>query len=282
MAFSDLQMKVVAENAVEALKAEIAPLKLFTTSYNSEIEGKFGQAIAIPTVNLSAGEFNSSSNNLEGSQEFGGEVLTLDKDYVSSMRILDRNLAYTGIDFAGQAGKAIGKALGRACNSYAIGLLNNAAISAECDISSKGDVTKLVEVAYDNDIPVKDSVVLLTPEQYAKTLATIGDYSIYGTNEIMKTGIIKDVLGFSGIACTTELPNGVKGAIVPVTSLATASLYMPPVFPESFANVWKAVDEDNGLAMCMTEHSNTATGYGYVSGRVLFGAKLIGNAIKLV
>lgn len=280
--FSDLQQKVIAEKAVEALKAEIPALKLFTTSYNSDIEGKFGQAIAIPTTDLSAGLFDPSSNNLEGTQEFGGEVLALDKDYVSSMRILDRNLAYTGIDFAAQAGKAIGKALGRAASNYTIGLLNNVTLSAEAEISSKVDVAKLVEVAYDNDMPVRDTVVILNPENFAQTLASIGDYSIYGTSEIVKTGVIKDILGFAGIVCSTALADGVNGILCPVTSLATGSLYMPPVFPESFANVWKAVDEDNGLAISMTEHSNTSTGYGYVTGRLLFGAKVIGKAVKLV
>ena len=37
MAFNDIQLKVVAESAVEAAKAEIAPLTLFAHSYNSEI-----------------------------------------------------------------------------------------------------------------------------------------------------------------------------------------------------------------------------------------------------
>ena len=281
MAFNELQQKVIATQAIEALKAEVPALKLFASSYNSEIEGKFGQAVAIPTVDLSASDFSPESNNLEGTQEFGGETLNLNKDLVSSMRILDRNLTYTGIDFANQAGKAIGKALGRAAVNYTIGLLSATTLSSALDISSKMDVAKLVEIAYDNDMPVRDSVVILNPEMFAKTLGSIGDYSVYGTSEIMKTGVIKDILGFAGIVCSTSTGSN-SGYIVPVTSLATASLYNPPVFPESFAGVWKAVDDDNGLAISMTEHSNTTTGYGYVTGRLLFGAKVLGKCVKLV
>lgn len=286
MAFSDLQQKVVAEKAVEAMKAEIAPLKLFATSYNSEIEGMFGQAVAVPTISLSAGEFDASTNNLEGTNEFGGELVALDKDFVSSVRILDKNLAYTGIDFSNNAGTAIGKALGRAANAHTIGLINstNCAISASFDATSKAAFANLVKIAYENDIPVKDSVVLVNPTQWAKILGAVADYSIYGSDEIIKTGVVKDILGFAGIACTTALENGTIGAIVPQNALATVSLYNPPVFPESFAGVWKATDEDNGLAISMSEHSNTATGYGYVTGRLLFGAKLLypNKVIRLV
>ena len=57
MAFNDIQLKVVAEAAVEAAKAEIAPLTLFAHSYNSEIDGQFGSAIAVPTTDLEASEF---------------------------------------------------------------------------------------------------------------------------------------------------------------------------------------------------------------------------------
>ena len=96
--------------------------------------------------------------------------------------------------------------------------------------------------------------------------------------------VVKDILGFAGIACTTSLESGTVGAIVPQNALATVSLYCPPVYPESFAGVWKGVDDENGLAISMTEHSNTATGYGYIAGRVLFGAKLLypGKVIRLV
>ena len=286
MAFSDLQQKVIAEKAVEAMKAEIAPLKLFATSYNSEIDGMFGQAVAVPTIALSAGEFDASTNNLEGTNEFGGEVVTLDKDFVSSVRISDKNLAYTGIDFSGNAGAAIGKALGRAANAYTIGLINstNCTVSANFDATNKTAFANLVKIAYDNDIPVKDSVVLVNPTQWAKILGAVADYSIYGSQDIIKTGVVKDILGFAGIACTTSLESGTVGAIVPQNALATVSLYCPPVYPESFAGVWKGVDDENGLAISMTEHSNTATGYGYIAGRVLFGAKLLypGKVIRLV
>ena len=42
MAFSDIQIQTLAQAAVDACHAEVAPLTLFSHSYNSEIEGTFG------------------------------------------------------------------------------------------------------------------------------------------------------------------------------------------------------------------------------------------------
>ena len=63
MAFSDLAMKVAAEKSIEAMHAAMAPLKLFAHDY-TELDGRKGEAIAVPVINLSAsGEFDPSTNN---------------------------------------------------------------------------------------------------------------------------------------------------------------------------------------------------------------------------
>lgn len=288
MAFSDLQQKVLAQSAVDAVHAQLAPLALFAHSYNSEIEGKFGYAVSVPLTDLSAaGEFNPESNNLEGNNEFDGTLVNLDKDYVQSMKILDRNLAFTGIDFARDAGTAIGRSLGRAFNNYAIGLINstNCELTASFSPSTKAGIAKLAEIAYTNDIPVEDTVVLVNPATWAAILGNVADYAIFGNRDAFTaTNVVKEVFGFKAICATTALPSGTIGALVPATALATVSMYVSPVFPESFAASWKAADPEMGIALSMSEHSNTATGYGYVSGRLVCGAKLIqpGKIVRLV
>lgn len=42
MAFSDIQLETLAQAAIDAAHAEVAPLTLFSHSYNSEIEGTYG------------------------------------------------------------------------------------------------------------------------------------------------------------------------------------------------------------------------------------------------
>ena len=51
--FSDLAMKVAAEKSIEAMHAAMAPLKLFAHDY-TELDGRKGEAIAVPVINLSA------------------------------------------------------------------------------------------------------------------------------------------------------------------------------------------------------------------------------------
>lgn len=60
MAFSDVALQALAQKAVDACHAEVAPLTLFSHSYNAEIEGQYLQAVAVPTTDLSAGEFDPS------------------------------------------------------------------------------------------------------------------------------------------------------------------------------------------------------------------------------
>ena len=93
MAFSDLAMKVAAEKSIEAMHAAMAPLKLFAHDY-TELDGRKGEAIAVPVINLSAsGEFDADSNNYcSGKQVFDGALVTLDKHFVQSATITDRQL----------------------------------------------------------------------------------------------------------------------------------------------------------------------------------------------
>ena len=63
MAFDSLAMKVTAEKSIEVMHAAMAPLSLFAHSYD-ELDGRKGELIAVPVINLSAsGEFDETTNN---------------------------------------------------------------------------------------------------------------------------------------------------------------------------------------------------------------------------
>lgn len=283
MAFSDLQGKVLAQAAVDAVHAEIAPLALFAHSYNPDIEGQFGKAVAVPTTDLDiAAEFNSSTNNYTGTDEFGGELVSLDKHFVKSLRITDSNLAYTGIQFARDAGAGIGKSIGMACNKCAITTAVGTDISASWTITSKTGIVGLTKIAMDNDLPINGTVAIVSPEAWTAIMDYIGEYQVYGAGAMMQDGIARNVMGFKAILPSTFLGEGVKGVLVAENALGTVSQYLPPVFADG-AQVRKVVDEENGFVLTLREFNDNATGYGYVAGTTLFGAKLVNpkGAVKL-
>lgn len=275
MAFSDLQLKVMAEAAIDAIHTDMAPLTFFAHSYNGELEGQYGQAVAIPTTNLAdAAEFDPDSNNYAGTSEMGGALVTLDKQYVQSMRISDKNQAYTGVQFAKDAGTAIAKSLARTCNKYAIGLVAANAKSGTWDITSKKGIVELVKLAMENDLPINRSVAIVSPEAWTAILNYIGEYQVYGAGTMMQDGIARNVMGFKAILPSTYLGDGVKGALVADDALGTVSRFLPPVFSDGMT-VTRAVDTDNGFIISFREFNDAKTGFGYIAGTTLFGAKVL-------
>lgn len=267
MAFNDLQLKVASEAAVEASKAEIAPLTLFAHSYNSEIDGVFGSAIAVPTTDLEADEFGE--NGYMGTDEFGGELVTLDKQLVTSLRITDKNLAYTGIDFARNAGKAIGSAIGRKCFETAVTVASGTSRSAELG----EDIFALPEIVMGKKMPVKTSVALVAPAVWTMLMKNIGAYSVYGGTSMIQEGIANNCLGFKAVVPCAYLGEGVKGLVIAENALGTACRYLPPVFDNGLVST--KVADDNGFVYGIREFNDNKFGYGYVAGVALFGAKII-------
>lgn len=282
MAFNDLQLKVAAQAAVDACHAEIAPLTLFSHSYNSEIDGQFGSAIAVPTTSLSAGLFDGSGNGYMGTDEFGGELVVLDKQLTTSLRITDKNLAYTGIDFAMNAGKSIGAAIGRACFKEALSAAEGTSLTASFDIEDDG-VFSLPELAMSNDMPINGSVAIVSPAVWTAIMKNIGAYSVYGATSMIQEGIANNCLGFKAVIPSAYLSTGVKGLIVSENALGTACRYLPPVFNEGLVAT-KVADDQNGFVYGIREFNDNKYGYGYVAGVALFGAKVIDakGVLKLV
>lgn len=282
MAFNDLQLKVLAESAIDTLHTEMAPLTLFAHSYNGDLQASYGSAVAIPTTNLTeASEFDADTNNYAGQNEMGGETVVLDKHFVQSMRITDVNQAFTGVQFARDAGVAISRSLSRACNRHAIGLVGAVANEATWTPTSKGGVVNLVKLAMDADLPVNRSVILVSPENWSNVLNYLGEYQIFGSASMMQDGIARNVLGFKAILPTSYLGDGVKGAIVAEDALGTVSRYLPPVFSDG-QTVTQALDPENGFVATLREFNDAKTGYGYVAGTTLFGAKVLNDKGILV
>lgn len=171
MAFSDLALKAASESAVIAAHKNIAKLGLFAKSF-SELNGQYGASVAVPVYDLSAAaEFSASNNYGSGENEIGGELITLNKHFVKSISITDRETAETGIRWSADTAAALADTVTRSVNAYVFGLINetNCPLSADAP-TSKATIAGLYAVAEENDIPVDNAVVVLAPTQFAKVL----------------------------------------------------------------------------------------------------------------
>ena len=108
MAFNDLQIKAASEYAVFAAHKNLAKLSLFSHTF-TELEGRPGESVAVPVYDLSAGgDFVAGTNDYgTGVNEVGGLLVELDKHYVKSVSITDKELAYTGINWVKDTSAAL-------------------------------------------------------------------------------------------------------------------------------------------------------------------------------
>lgn len=275
MAFSELQIKVASETAVMSLKKHIAPLQFFAKDLKPYEDRPFA-GVQVPVYNLSAAaEFNEESNNwCGGTNEVGGVVVTLDKHYIKSISLDDVSKGETDINFLRDGTQAITETLGHAINSYTFGLINatNVPLSSEFNGSSKAAFANLFKIADDNGVNPYECVLALNPENYAKLLSQL-DANVYATDAAIKYGVIEGLYGFKAVVCTSYLPDGTIGAIIPFNTIGIVSRVNKPAI-DGYVNTWTATDA-NGLTLGFRVFEHLCKGRMYLGADVLFGAKIL-------
>jgi hypothetical protein len=215
MAFNDLQQKAASEYAVFAAHKNLAKLSLFSHTF-TELEGRPGESVAVPVYDLSAGgDFVAGTNDYgTGVNEVGGLLVELDKHYVKSVSITDKELAYTGINWVKDTSAALAERITRDINAYTFGLINATNVTASAAIStylgatpSLADFSGLYALAENSDIPVDRCVVVLNPTYFSKVLPLV-TYNMVGKEDYIETGVIRGLIGFKGVVCSSNLPEG--------------------------------------------------------------------------
>ena len=283
MAFSDLAMKVAATKSIEAMHAAMAPLSLFAHDY-TELDGRKGEAIAVPVINLSAsGEFDPDTNNYcAGGNLPDGQLVTLNHHFVQSASITDRQLAATNFNWLGDLAAAQARQLGRDVNKAVMQMFNdtNIKLSATLDVTSKEAIASLVKTAADNDINPTDAIVILGSADFYKVLSKL-DSNVYGGSEAIRDGYISGLYGFYGFVQSTFLPAGVKGVIVSRDAVGLASRYLEPM-ADTYSDTWRATDGDMAI-IGVRVFGQKCSGMRYIASECLFGCKiLLPNKIVLL
>ena len=275
MAFDSLAMKVAAEKSIEAMHAAMAPLSLFAHDY-TELDGRKGEAIAVPVINLSAsGEFDPDTNNYcAGGNLPDGQLVTLNHHFVQSASITDRQLAATNFNWLGDLAAAQARQLGRDVNKAVMQMFNdtNITLSATLDVTSKEAIASLVKTAADNDINPADAIVIVGPADFYKILSKL-DSNVYGGTEAIRDGYISGLYGFYGFVQSTFLPAGVKGVICSRDAVGLASRYLEPM-ADTYTDTWRATDGDMAI-IGVRVFGQKCSGMRYIASECLFGCKIL-------
>ena len=273
--FSDLAMKVAAEKSIEAMHAAMAPLKLFAHDY-TELDGRKGEAIAVPVINLSAsGEFDPDTNNYcAGGNLPDGQLVTLNHHFVQSASITDRQIAATNFNWLGDLAAAQARQLGRDVNKAVMQMFNdtNVQLTATLDVTSKEAIASLVKTAADNDINPADAIVILGSADFYKVLSKL-DSNVYGGTEAIRDGVISNLYGFYGFVQSTFLPAGVKGVICSRDAVGLCSRYLEPM-ADAYTDTWRATDGDMAI-IGVRVFGQKCSGMRYIASECLFGCRIL-------
>lgn len=281
MAFNDLQIKAASEYAVFAAHKNLAKLSLFSHTF-TELEGRPGESVAVPVYDLSAGgDFVAGTNDYgTGVNEVGGLLVELDKHYVKSVSITDKELAYTGINWVKDTSAALAERITRDINAYTFGLINATNVTASAAVSTYigatptlSDFAGLYALAENSDIPVDRCVVVLNPTYFSKVLPLV-TYNMVGKEDYIETGVIRGLIGFKGVVCTSNLPDGTVGAILLDEAMGLASKYLAPMTPGAYPEAWSATS-DEGFTVGFRRFMDLNTGADKFAVDALFGAKLL-------
>lgn len=279
MAFSDLQIKVASETAIMGLQKHMANLKYFAKDVSPKNDRPFA-GVQVPIYDLTdAAEFNESTNNwCGGENEVDGVVVSLDKHFIKSISLSDIEAGETDLNFLRDGSAAIADVLGHAANKYVWGLINSTNVPTEEEFTgdSKAAFAQLFKIADDNGVNPYECVLALNPENFAKLLSLL-DANVYGGAEAIKAGVVEGLYGFRAVVCTSYLPEGTIGAIIPYDCLAIVSRTNAPAV-NGYVATWTSSTED-GFSMGYRVFEHLCYGKMFLGADVLFGAKIVQDGI---
>lgn len=279
MAIESLNLKIAAEKAIIAAHGYIAPLKMFSTSFSDEAKQK-GDAVLVPVFNLSAStDFDADTNNYAGTESgVDGIAVTLNKHLVKSVRVTDKQLADTDIDYFTNAGRAIGERLAQDIVGDVLSLVGDVSVTesaqfTQANSQSKTATANLYAIADNAGIDPRDAVVVLTPALFAGVLSQL-DANVYGGVDAIREGLIPNLYGFYGVFSSTQLPEGVNGAIIHKEAIGVASRYLEP-YAEAYGEVGSIRDDKSGFTIGFRKFALPETGRRYLAGEALYGKALL-------
>ena len=149
----------------------------------------------------------------------------------------------------------------------------NVTKSATVTLTTKKAFADLFGTVYDNELDINQTVLMLTPDNFATLLGTL-DSNVYGSRDAITGGRIPGLYGFAAVVCAPNMQSGLKGALVDKNSIGIAARYLEPM-AGAYVSAWKASDPVSGMPIGFREACDLASGQRYLAGEFICGAKVI-------
>lgn len=268
--FTNLAQTILANRALNAFKAKLAPLGIFSTNFSAEAVQK-GDKIKVPWfAEASAAVDFSGTYTTQGSTAEGLEVSINKRKFVSWGLTTEEmaTLPSVSLDrFAVAKGHALAKAVlqdifsvitaaNYGSTAYSQGSGGDVVTASAANFDS-AEVVQLAECADVDNWPEDGRGLVLHPAWHASLL---GDADIIGTNGIradnaLADGKIREVAGFQLHKCNV-IPGNSENLVGFAAHPDAILVAMRALIPESMANAPKVnviTDGDSGITLVLRE-----------------------------
>ena len=272
MALTSPGLIKAANDALVAITPEINIANLFATDFSTDL-ADYGTTIKVPLAGATAEEY-SDTNNYEhdtGSVNYANVVL----NHHPKATFKAPNMAAFEAPNAPYWGKVRG-ACANAVRGNISQILGGLFTADSCTGGkavlpsvTKANVAKLIASCKGR---VADTVLGLAPAEYAELLSIL-DTTAYGGAEAIRNGYVPALYGFKGVICLRDLAEGVKGALIPDTSVAIAARATVKDFTPFIEG--DVVTDESGFPLTFTRHFSAAKREEFLNADVLWGVTLI-------
>lgn len=265
-----------ANEILVGLAPEVNVIKQFQFDISDAV-ADYGDKIRVATVDGGTAEnYNADSSNyghVTGS--LSDFFVTLDSQPKSTIKITSTDkLELPNDSFWARTAEAGKNSIAKAISAKVGGLFtttNCAAGKITMASVTKAALAKCRTNAASKG-RVADYVLILEPDYFADALALF-DSNVFGSSDPIQEGFVPRLYGFKAVVCGYDLPEGVKGALVPSTGLAIAvrpvAIPDPAAYPEC-----ATVTDENGFSILAMRHTDFNTGASLVNVTTLIGADL--------
>lgn len=269
------------------LKPTITMVRQFVADLSSDL-ADYGAKIRVPMLSAGAvenyGDDNCGDTNTGNFEHVTGGLgeawVTLSNTPKITIPITQKDkLEVANDSFWGRCAEAgvdaIGKAISKAvCDNFTKANIEPDGTTRKVVMASvtKNAIAKLRTKAASKG-RVSDYVLMLDGEYFADLISLL-DSNVFGGTDPIQDGVVPNLYGFKAIICSYDLPEGIKGVLVPANGLAIAvrplSIPDPSAYPE-----YGVQADENGFAVTAMRHTSFATGKCFYNVATNVGTELL-------
>ena len=276
-----------ANDVLVQLKPEITMVRAF--SYDvSDAAADFGGKVRVAMISGGSaenyGDDNCSDTNTGNYEHethgLGDCFVTLSAQPKATIKITSKDkLELPNDSFWTRAAETGRDAVGGAISKEICGLFTAANCTAgkiTMATVTKNAVAKLRTNAATKG-RVGDYVLLLSGDYFADLISLL-DSNVFGGTDPIQTGAVDRLYGFRSVLCANDLPDGIKGALVPASGVAVAVRPVAIPDPDAYPECGVVTDEATGFSLTAMRHTSFQTGKAFFNVTGLVGAELVNKA----